>query len=128
MRIPIIAAACAAALCLAACAGSDTRSAGAGPASAPAPVYGNVDSKRLLAADQNAGQWMSTGRTYSEQRFSPLKQINTGNVAQLGLAWYGDFEERSRRHGSDATAAQRSRAPATDTKSPDQKAAPAASH
>jgi quinohemoprotein ethanol dehydrogenase len=93
MRIPIIAAASAAAVCLAACAaGSDTRSADTRPASAPAPAYGNVDAKRLLAADQNAGQWMSTGRTYSEQRFSPLKRINTENVAQLGLAWYGDFD------------------------------------
>jgi quinohemoprotein ethanol dehydrogenase len=92
MRIPIIAAACAAVLCLAACAGSDTRSADTRSPNAPAPAYGNVDAKRLLAADQNAGQWMSTGRTYSEQRFSPLKRINTDNVAQLGLAWYGDFD------------------------------------
>ena len=30
---------------------------------------------------------MTTGRTYDEQRFSPLKKINDGNVDKLGLAW-----------------------------------------
>jgi quinohemoprotein ethanol dehydrogenase len=43
---------------------------------------------------QNAGQWLSYGRDYSEQRFSPLKQINVGDVSQLGLAWFGDLSER----------------------------------
>ncbi len=43
---------------------------------------------------QNAGQWLSYGRDYSEQRFSPLKQVNASNVSQLGLAWYGDLAER----------------------------------
>ena len=31
---------------------------------------------------------MSTGRTWSEQRFSPLKLINDTNVQRLGLAWF----------------------------------------
>jgi PQQ-dependent dehydrogenase (methanol/ethanol family) len=55
-----------------------------------------VDSKRLVAADapENAGQWMMYGRDYSEQRFSPLTQINANNVTQLGLAWYADLAER----------------------------------
>src|SRR5688572_11410713 len=34
---------------------------------------------------------MSTGRTYSEQHYSPLAQIDRTNVGQLGLAWYADF-------------------------------------
>ncbi len=55
-----------------------------------------VDAKRLIAADSpaNAGQWMMYGRDYSEQRFSPLTQINADNVTQLGLAWYADLAER----------------------------------
>lgn len=60
-------------------------------------AYGTgVDTKRLLAANSpdNAGQWMSYGRDYSEQRFSPLKGINDGNAGQLGLAWFGDLYER----------------------------------
>src|SRR5687768_18587527 len=35
---------------------------------------------------------MSTGRTYDEQRFSPLQQITTDNVARLGLAWFADLD------------------------------------
>jgi quinohemoprotein ethanol dehydrogenase len=54
----------------------------------------NVNDERLRHADDHAGQWMSHGRTYSEQRFSPLTQINMANVHQLGLAWFGDFDTR----------------------------------
>jgi len=50
-----------------------------------------VDHARLLAADEEPGNWMTYGRTYDEQRFSPLKQINDANVGQLGLAWYFDL-------------------------------------
>ena len=73
--------------------------AGAAILAVPAQAAGSyaaVDAKRLLAADQpvNAGQWMSYGRDYSEQRFSPLKEINSDNAGRLGLAWYGDLVER----------------------------------
>ena len=61
---------------------------------------GNVDESRMLHADQDLGNWMSHGRTYNEQRFSPLKQINDGNIGQLGLAWYIDLEVR---RGQEAT-------------------------
>lgn len=33
-------------------------------------------------------QWPSFGRDYSNQRFSPLKQINRNNVKQLAPAWH----------------------------------------
>lgn len=46
-----------------------------------------VDGQRIIAADQEPGNWMSHGRTYDEQRYSPLDSVNAGNVAQLGLAW-----------------------------------------
>src|SRR5690606_9204633 len=51
-----------------------------------------VDARRLVAADAEPGAWMSHGRTYSEQRFSPLDAINTANVANLGLAWFADLD------------------------------------
>ena len=38
------------------------------------------------------GQWLTVGRTYDEQRFSPLAQINAGQRGQLGLAWYADLD------------------------------------
>src|SRR5687768_16952948 len=53
-----------------------------------------VDGKAMRAADgpANVGDWMSYSRTWDEQRFSPLDQINDKNVGQLGLAWYADLE------------------------------------
>jgi quinohemoprotein ethanol dehydrogenase len=60
-------------------------------APAAARVPGAVNAARLAAADSEPGQWMSTGRTYGEQRFSPLKEIDASNVSELGLAWFGDL-------------------------------------
>jgi len=54
--------------------------------------WANVDAARLVAADQDPANWMTYGRTYSEQRFSPLTQINADNVNQLGLVGYADFD------------------------------------
>src|SRR5689334_22091845 len=51
----------------------------------------NVDGARIAAADAN-GEWVSYGKGYSEQRFSPLDKITTANVGQLGLAWYAQFD------------------------------------
>ena len=47
----------------------------------------NVDGARIGAADREPGNWMSHGRTYDEQRYSPLANIDKDNVSQLGLAW-----------------------------------------
>ncbi len=47
----------------------------------------SVDQDRLLNADADIGNWLTYGRTYQEQRFSPLDQINDKNIDQLGLAW-----------------------------------------
>ncbi|MBQ0721300.1 MAG: PQQ-dependent dehydrogenase, methanol/ethanol family [Gammaproteobacteria bacterium] len=49
--------------------------------------HSGVDAKRIENADAEPGNWLAHGRTYSEQRFSPLDQINSKNVADLGLAW-----------------------------------------
>tara|TARA_R110000782_G_scaffold268393_1_gene364822 strand:+ start:81245 stop:83371 length:2127 start_codon:yes stop_codon:yes gene_type:complete len=35
--------------------------------------------------------WPGYGRTYGEQHYSPLDEINTGNVEQLGLVWSHDL-------------------------------------
>ncbi|MDP3300094.1 MAG: PQQ-dependent dehydrogenase, methanol/ethanol family, partial [Phenylobacterium sp.] len=51
----------------------------------------DVDQARLEAAETNA-EWLSYGRSYSEQRFSPLTQINTESVGELGLAWSYEFD------------------------------------
>tara|TARA_R110002124_G_scaffold50103_1_gene146149 strand:+ start:4279 stop:6495 length:2217 start_codon:yes stop_codon:yes gene_type:complete len=51
-----------------------------------------VNAQRLQQADKEPGNWMSHGRTYSEQRFSPLSQINDQTVSSLGLAWSFDMD------------------------------------
>nr|PZN81225.1 MAG: PQQ-dependent dehydrogenase, methanol/ethanol family [Pseudomonadota bacterium] len=91
MRTVLITSVCAAALVVSACGRSG---APEGRDSAAPAEFANVDEARLVAADEHPGQWMSHGRTYSEQRFSPLTQINTENVSQLGLTWYADFDTR----------------------------------
>jgi PQQ-dependent dehydrogenase (methanol/ethanol family) len=87
-----------AALLLAAC-GPATETpppaASTAPAAAPpvAEAYSAaVNTARLVAADSEPGNWMSNGRDYGEQRFSPLDQLTTENVSQLSLAWYADID------------------------------------
>src|SRR5947209_3452981 len=45
-----------------------------------------VDQNALKGADKGT-EWLTYGHTYSEQRYSTLKQIDTTNVSRLGLAW-----------------------------------------
>ena len=59
--------------------------------SADKQAAGWVDSKRLSAADAEPQNWLSHGRDYAEQRFSPLAQITDANVGELGLTWFLDF-------------------------------------
>ncbi len=53
---------------------------------------GWVDAKRVANADSEPENWLAHGRTNSEQRFSPLDQINLATVGDLGLAWYVDLD------------------------------------
>lgn len=39
-----------------------------------------------------SGDWAKYGRTDSEQRFSPIDQINEKTVPNLGVAWYHEFD------------------------------------
>ncbi len=47
----------------------------------------------VLANEAGGTDWPEYGRTFSEQRFSPLDQINRQNVAKLGLAWSLELPE-----------------------------------
>ena len=42
-------------------------------------------------ASGHGGEWPGHGGDTKEQRFSPLDQINDGNISQLGLAWSLDL-------------------------------------
>ena len=61
------------------------------PESAP-PTIALVDGERIINADAEPGNWLSNGRTYSEQRYSPLDEIDESTVTELGLAWYLDLD------------------------------------
>jgi len=54
--------------------------AGAAPAARPATV-----DNALLTRQADGRDWAGYGRSFDQQRFSPLKQINAGNVKRLGL-------------------------------------------
>jgi glucose dehydrogenase len=59
-----------------------------------------IDDAALAEADADSANWLSYGRTYSEQRFSPLRQIDEQSVGRLGLAWWVDLGTR---YGLEAT-------------------------
>jgi len=46
----------------------------------------------LVGADGDSANWISHGRTYSEQRFSPLDAVNKETVGDLGLEWFADMD------------------------------------
>ena len=58
----------------------------------PPRDYALVDDARLIGANDEPEQWMSYGRTYDEQRFSPLSDITPETIAGLALAWYADLD------------------------------------
>ncbi len=51
-----------------------------------------IDDARLREADSDTANWLTHGRTYSEQRFSPLNQITEQNVSRLGLVWSRELD------------------------------------
>ena len=52
-----------------------------------------VAAERIQAADAEPGNWLAHGRTYDEQRHSPLAAIHAGNAGGLGLAWHWNTGE-----------------------------------
>ncbi|HLZ99456.1 MAG TPA: PQQ-dependent dehydrogenase, methanol/ethanol family [Steroidobacteraceae bacterium] len=46
----------------------------------------------MLGNEADGTDWPAYGRTFSESRFSPLRQVNDANVTRLGLAWSLDLD------------------------------------
>ena len=44
-----------------------------------------------ISNDKNTSDWLAYGRTHSEQRFSPIDQIDLETVKNLGVSWYLDL-------------------------------------
>ncbi len=59
---------------------------------------GGVDG--VAIAKGTDSDWLSYGRTYDEQRYSPLTQINASNAGQLGLAWSADLDTARGQEGT----------------------------
>jgi lanthanide-dependent methanol dehydrogenase len=51
---------------------------------AAGPLYAQNDLGRM---SQNANDWVMPAKDYANTRYSTLKQINTGNVGKLQVAW-----------------------------------------
>jgi quinohemoprotein ethanol dehydrogenase len=66
---------------------------------------GDVNLKRLSNVDNEPGQWLSLGRGWQADRFSPLERVNDQNVAKLGFAWEAPFRSHRGRveHGHEST-------------------------
>ena len=56
-----------------------------------APPRGSAAAEALIANGNGGVDWPAYGALADEQHFSALDQINTGNVARLGLAWSVDL-------------------------------------
>ena len=54
-----------------------------------------VDERALMRAAPQ--EWLTYGRDYAETHFSPLAQINAGNVAQLSVVWSWDIPKSGAR-------------------------------
>ena len=55
-------------------------------------AYAAVSHSGMLLMDTSSGDnWPAFGRTYGEQHFSPLTQINDETIGRLKLAWYYDL-------------------------------------
>jgi membrane-bound PQQ-dependent dehydrogenase (glucose/quinate/shikimate family) len=66
-----------------------------GAALKPKPAGEHLQAAAVLRSpDPAGGDWRVWGRTLAGDRYSPLAQINTGNVAKLKLAWRYDSNVR----------------------------------
>ena len=63
----------------------------ANAANSEASTQGTAASNALLADGNSNDDWPGFGRTYGEQHYSPLAEINDSNVGRLSLAWYRDL-------------------------------------
>jgi alcohol dehydrogenase (cytochrome c) len=51
------------------------------------PLPGATGATANFAPNDPPGEWRRQGRDYANTRYSPLDQVNTGNVARLKVAW-----------------------------------------
>ena len=69
---------------------AEATTAPGGRAAAVQAATADINDTRIGNANSEPGNWLAHGRTYDEQRYSPLTNINPETAADLGLAWYWD--------------------------------------
>ena len=62
---------------------------------------GDLDAARLQAADAEPQNWFTLGRDKNGSYYSPLKNIDAGNIDRLGFAW--DYDLGNPQRGQEAT-------------------------
>jgi len=73
--------------CLCACGAKPPPVAAPAPPAPSRPPAGSLDAARLARSADEADQWFTPGRDGAGTYYSPLHDINAGNVARLGFAW-----------------------------------------
>lgn len=63
------------------------------------PAFAKIDGAYLKTGGDGSN-WAMTGFSYDEARYSPLKDINTENAKDLGIAWFADLPDA---RGQEAT-------------------------
>jgi quinohemoprotein ethanol dehydrogenase len=60
----------------------------------------SVADNRILSDSKDGANWGAYGRTYDDNHYSPLTEINESNVARLKLAWSIDVAEGYTTYGA----------------------------
>ncbi|WP_246387219.1 PQQ-dependent dehydrogenase, methanol/ethanol family [Gluconacetobacter sacchari] len=66
----------------------------------PSPAQAATDDPVVTQADRSPQNWPTNGRTYDEQHYSPLSQINKDTIGRLKLAWFSDFDTNRGQEGT----------------------------
>lgn len=61
---------------------------------------GRVVDDAALAAPDQGGDWLAFGRSFDEQRHSPLTAIDEHDVGELGVVWYRDLPDSRTLYGT----------------------------
>ena len=60
-----------------------------------ASAMAQVPFQRIVNADKEPGNWLSYSRSFNGNRYSPLDEINTGNISQLKVKWAHQLNDPS---------------------------------
>ena len=58
----------------------------------PGPAYSLIGDAEI-ADEAREHDWLAYGKTHSEKRYSPLNDVNLGNIERLGVAWNLDLPD-----------------------------------